>query len=323
MGTEKPTRLVFLGIGGSTGKTTLATNLTCALANRGKQMRYIDGDQQGDGSRLMRYAEAPLVLADVLGDELVVEDPSAPHGFRAPQMREIELDLLRDTDDEAEATGGFGPGYAGGIAAEWMSRITVIPSGTGPKGSNLAESITKKERLAAGIGSRQIIAAFESIDAGLPPDQMPDIEILDLAGFKQTMSYIGMEWANGGGSRSGKSGIIAVATPDEKGMGTHLTAVFDMLDEVASLYPDLEVLAIIPTRTRNKNQGAFYAEMLTLLQTDEHHGHLVTPPVREAVYAGEAFRLREPLLAYAPGEGVTLDQEKVVDWLVEKGVVII
>ncbi|MGW5384029.1 nucleotide-binding protein [Nocardia sp. NPDC003963] len=322
MGTTKtPTRLVFLGIGGSTGKTTAATGLACVLAKRGKEIRYHDGDDQGDGSRLMRYEDAPLVLSDVLGEEAVVDDPSAPQGKRAPSLREIEQPLLRETDEEAEEIGGFGPGYADGSAIEWMSRITVMPSGIGSTGSNLAEAIKKMDQLPAGIGAKKVMAAYESLDADLPDDQIPDLEIMDLSGFKTTMTYLGMEWASRGGNMHGKSGVILVATPDEKGMGKHLNNAFNLVEEVATFYPGVEVRALIPIRTRNKNQGAFYDQMLTALRTNDARGHLVTPPIREAVFAAEAFRKAEPLLTYAPDEGVTADQEAVIDWMVEQGAV--
>ncbi|MBF6422667.1 AAA family ATPase [Nocardia farcinica] len=316
--TKKPVRIVFLGAGGSTGKTTEAVNLGCALAARGKKVRWIDGDGQGDTSQYLQYQHPPYVLGEALGQVEVYPDPTTKSGLRVPTLREIEVPIYRETEEEAAELGGLAP--QNDEQAEWLKRLTLIPSGTGASGTTLGSAVTFLER--EQMGAEKALKALDSIDDGRPDDEIPDYEFFDLHGTVGPMTYLALRWASRGSNEHGRSGAIVVVTPDDKSTGRHLKEAKDIVAEVNEFHP-IELLAIIPTRVRPVRHGKFYVVTFDRLRESEEYGHLVTNTVRESVYAPESFAAREPLLMWVPNEGITTDQESVLDWLIEHKVVTI
>ncbi|WP_063045046.1 ParA family protein [Nocardia pseudovaccinii] len=322
MTTKKPIRLVMIGAGGSTGKTTEAVNLACALAKRKKKkVRYIDGDAQGDGSQYFHYQDPPYVLGEALGGVEVVPDPAAKtkSGLRPPTLRELEVPIYRETAEDAKRLGGIAPREPD--QAEWLQRLTLVPSGIGSTGATLGSAVTVMER--DQLGSEKALKALNSIDSGRADDEIPDIEIFDLQGTVGPMTYLALRWAAAGENDEsrGRSGAIAVVTPDDKSTGRHLKEARDIVFEVAEFLP-IELIAIIPVRVKRKQSGRFYVDMLERLQNHDEYGPLVTSTVREAVYAGESFAAREPLLMWVPEEEITQDQDRVVDWLIDHKVIV-
>lgn len=318
MARKKPIRWVFVGAGGSSAKTTEVVNLGCALARRGKKVRWIDGDQQGDTSQYLHYQNPDYVLAEALGKAEVVDDPSSPTGRRAPTLRETEVSIYRETEEEADKLGGIVPHTA--EQKIWLPRLSLLPSGIGSTGETLGSAVTKIDR--DPMGAEKALRALDAIDEGRPDDEIPDIEIFDLHGTVTTLSYLALRWAARGANdkKAGRSGAFAVVTPDDKSTGRHLKEAVDLVIEVAEIDP-LELLAIIPSRIKPVQAGKFYVEMYERLR--ENFAPLVTPPVREAVTASESFSAREPLLIWVPDAQVTDDQERIIDWMVEQGVVVI
>ncbi|MGW4720195.1 ParA family protein [Nocardia sp. NPDC004260] len=312
---ETPTRIVFFGASGSTGKTTCAVNQACEWAKRGLVVRFWDGDIQGDGSTYFHYMEPPYVVGEVLAEVDAVPDPTSKTGRRVPTMREIELTVGRETAEEAEQTGGLWSDDP--VQAEWLRRIKLVPSGIGTTGTTLGDAVTVMER--DSLGHEKVLEKMESIDEGRAPEEIPDIEIFDLAGTPTPLHYLALKWAARGGTKGGRSGVILVVTPDDKAMGKHFHDALNRIRDTAKYHP-IEAVAIIPTRI-SSNRGRFYVEMYTNFKNDAEFSPLVTPPVREAVYAGESYASREPLLLYVPEEGITEDQAAVADWLKEHGVI--
>ncbi|MBC7299782.1 ParA family protein [Nocardia salmonicida] len=318
MSSKRPIRLVVVGAGGSSGKTTECVNLGCALARRGLTVRFIDGDQQGDTSKYLHYNMPDFVLGEVLGGVEVVEDAAAPSGRRAPTLREAEVPIYRATEEEAADKGGIAPQTP--EQEIWLRRLTLVPSGSGSTGATLGSAVTAIDR--DPMGAEKALRALDRIDEGRPDDEIPDIEIFDLHGTVTTMTYLALRWAARGANNDaqGRSGAFCVVTPDDKSTGDHLKEAIDLVAEVAE-FDKVEVLGIIPTRIRPATHGRFYVDMYERLC--ESYGDLVTPTVREAVTAAESYAAREPLLLWVPDSPVTQDQENVVDWMAKKGVVVI
>jgi len=75
MAGKRPRLLALANQKGGVGKTTIAVNLSCALAARGKTVLLVDGDSQAAAtSWLMGPGEADPSLADVLMGERSVEE---------------------------------------------------------------------------------------------------------------------------------------------------------------------------------------------------------------------------------------------------------
>jgi hypothetical protein len=290
-------------------------NQACEWARRGLNVRYWDGDTQGDGSTYFHHMEPPYVLGEVLAGVDAIPDPSSKTGRRVPTMREIALPVGRETAEEAEQIGGLWSEDPEKVA--WLRRITLVPSGIGSTGTTLGDAVTVMER--DSLGHEKVLEKLESIDDGRSDGEIPDIEIFDLAGTPTPMHYLALKWAARGGTKGGRSGVILVVTPDDKAMGKHFQDALNRIHDTAKYHP-IEPVAIIPTRI-SSNRGKFYVEMYSNFKDNPKFAPLLTPPVREAVYAGESYASREPLLIYVPEESITQDQTAVADWLKEHGVI--
>lgn len=313
--TKTPTRIVYFGVGGSTGKTSQAVNQACEWARRGLRVRYWDGDNQGDGSTYFHYMEPPTPIGEVLAGVETIEDPSSRTGRRVATMREIELPVFRATTEEAEEVGGLAPEEPG--QEDWLRRLTIVPSGIGISGTTLNDAMTAMAR--DDLGPEKVLATIESIDEGRGEADLPDIEIFDLPGMVGSLHYLALKWAARGGTRGGRSGVVLVVTPDDKAMGKHFWDALAKIESVGKHYP-IEPVAIMPTRVTT-NRGRFYVEMYETFKGNPKLENLVAPPVRETVHVPESFGARQPLLLWVPDERVTEDQKAVADWLKERGVI--
>lgn len=312
---KTPTRIVYFGVGGSSAKTSQAVNQACEYARRGLDVRYWDGDNQGDGSTWFHYMEPPTVIGEVLAGKETIDDPTSRSGKRVASMREIELPIFRSSAEEAEELGGLAAEEPG--QAEWLRRLTIVPSGIGVTGTTLNDAMTDMAR--DSLGPENVLAAIESIDADRDEADVPDIEIFDLPGMVGPLHYLALKWASKGGTKGGRSGVVLVVTPDDKSMGKHFWDALAKIQSVSAHYP-IETVAIMPTRV-SKNRGKFYVEMYETFKGRPQLENLITPPVHEAVHVPESYGVRRPLLLWVPDERVTKDQEAVADWLKEHGVI--
>lgn len=304
---KKPTRIAFAGAGGSSGKTTGLVNLATQFAARGLRVRVIDLDNQGDASQYLGYTEAPYVIADVLGREPVYPDGNG--GVRVPTLAEIEVPFYRPTADDVGRFGGRTSRWTS--QAEWMRRITVIPSGVGSTGLTLSSVMAMLER--DRLGAERIRKSLLTIDDGRSDDEIPDLEFIDVYGVIGVFTYQALAVADA---------VVTAVTPDDKATGRHLTELSDVVDEIADLSnPKLSLAAIIPSRVPPRRDGEFYQAILEDLETDDRYGPQVTARVREAVVVPEGFRAGEPLLLWSPSANVTRDYAEVAEWLHHRGVV--
>lgn len=304
---KKPIRIAFAGASGSSGKTTGLVNLATQFAARGLRVRVIDLDNQGDASQYLGYTEPPYVIADVLGRERVFPDGNG--GVRVPTMAEIEVPFYRPTADEVVEYGGRTSRRAS--QAEWMRRITVIPSGIGSTGLTLSSVMAMLAR--DHLGADRVRKALVSIDDGRPNHEIPDLEVIDVYGVVGDFTYQSLAIADA---------VVTAVTPDDKATGRHLNELSDVVDEIADLSnPKLKLAGIIPSRVRPRRDGEFYQDVLEGLEADERYGPLVTTRVRDAVVVPEGFRAGEPLLLWSPAANVTKDYEEVAEWLRKRGVV--
>lgn len=299
MSSKRPRRIAIAGSSGSTGKTSEAVALACHLAERGSTVRVWDMDGQGDTSTYFNLETPLYTVAEVLAKERIFPDPSSSDGVRAPLFRDIEVPILRNSDEEVDQYGGYNPETE--AAASWMKNITVIPSGLGPTGTQLDEVLVSLQMKS--IEQEKFLRAIASMDEGREP---PDYEIYDLHGTVSLLTYLVLRLVDK---------VLTVVVPDDKTTGRNLTKLVDIIADVSEINDGLKLDGIIPVRIKPERDGRFYVDIVEALQQNPSYKGRVTPMVSEAVVFPQSYQAREPLLYFVPGHRGTKQHRKILEWL--------
>lgn len=124
--------------------------------------------------------------------------------------------------------------------------------------------------------------------------------------------------AAAGETNANPANVITVAAPMAKEV-EGIPRLEETINDVREAYnPRLQLGAIIPCIVPPESQGALYSEVVTQLR--EVYGDLVGPSVRRSVRAPEAYAQQVLLHDHAPNDGITLDYEAAVEWLINRGV---
>jgi chromosome partitioning protein len=124
--------------------------------------------------------------------------------------------------------------------------------------------------------------------------------------------------AASGETDESSANVITVAAPMAKEV-EGIPRLEETISDVREAYNQrLQLGAIIPCIVPPETQGALYSEVVVQLR--EVYGDLVGPSVRRSVRVPEAYAQQVLLIDHAPSDGITLDYEAVVEWLIGRGV---
>ncbi|GGM82792.1 hypothetical protein GCM10012275_61600 [Longimycelium tulufanense] len=289
---------------GSVGKTTTVVNLACALAKRGERVRVVGLDPQCDAEYYLGIGSTPRHTGDMLVERTVIgEDGERTKVLYTIAECEVPVGI-RVANPHAEE---YDP-----TAAEWLSRITVVPAGADLYDDQVALDQDP-------LGGTRLREAFEEAEQNGDEDKV--ITLFDCPGSKSVFT-INVLYA-----LDPKDGdrVVTCTPPDWKGTGG-LGKMQKTLNEVNRRTRRteknlLDIDAVVPCRVPPSNRGKFFQNRLAdLKQDDSPWAAKVAPRIREAVVVPESFWQQEPLLIYVPDEPVTADYLALLDWLDERGV---
>lgn len=220
--------------------------------------------------------------------------------------------VVVDLDGQANSTRWLGvdpEAVAATSSALMLRRVSLADAlcETNTKGVRLVPA--SEEVYADGIALQQVTGREMRLASALRKLDDTDVVLIDCPGTIGLMTVAALVASDE---------VVTVTQPTSKeleGIGSLETTIAEVAEDFDK---ELELSAIVPCIVPPASSGALYADAVTQLR--EAYGELVTPNVRRSVKAAGAYSHREPLPAFAPREGVTLDYAAVLDDLTGRGV---